>query len=312
VGEPAWLGLGGVPLIPSSQRRRRLGLSLLVSWLLFSSAAVVIVIAAPAPPATVAASRVAITALAWALIARLRGAGLRLAQVDRATRRRIWISGALLGAHFSLWILSLTLTSVAHGAVLVGLQTLFAGLFGLFLGDRVSWRLAFGVAVALFGTAILTGSDAGTATLLGDGLAVLAGACSAAYLVVNRGVGHALPLPTLLAWVNGVAALTIGGWVLLSGGEVWVPEAGGVEVIAILWLGLGPGLVGHGSMNWAARSLPVHVVSLTVLLEPAGAAALAWVALGQSFGLEEVLGAALLLVGAGISASDQGQVAPPD
>ncbi|MDG1051727.1 MAG: DMT family transporter [Planctomycetota bacterium] len=291
---------------------RRLAASLVVSWLLFSSAAVVIVIAAPAPPATVAASRVAITALAWAFIARLRGSGLGLAGLDGRTRWRIWISGALLGAHFSLWILSLTLTSVAHGAVLVGLQTLFAGLFGLALGDRVSWRLVAGVAVALLGTAILTGSDAGTATLLGDGLAVLAGACSAAYLVVNRGVGHALPLPVLLAWVNAVAALTIAGWILLSAGEIWVPDAGTAEVLAILWLGLGPGLLGHGSMNWAARSLPVHVVSLTVLLEPAGAAALAWLALGQPFGWEEVVGAALLLVGAGVSASDQGRGAPPD
>jgi len=291
---------------------RRLAASLVVSWLLFSSAAVVIVIAAPAPPATVAASRVAITALAWALIARLRGSGLGLAGLDGGTRWRIWISGALLGAHFSLWILSLTLTSVAHGAVLVGLQTLFAGLFGLALGDRASWRLVAGVAVALLGTAILTGSDSGTATLLGDGLAVLAGACSAAYLVVNRGVGHALPLPVLLAWVNAVAALTIAGWILLSAGEIWVPDAGAAEVLAILWLGLGPGLLGHGSMNWAARSLPVHVVSLTVLLEPAGAAALAWLALGQPFGWEEVVGAALLLVGAGVSASDQGRGAPPD
>ncbi len=291
---------------------RRLAASLVLSWLLFSSAAVVIVIAAPAPPATVAASRVAITALAWALIARLRGSGLGLAGLDGGTRWRIWISGALLGAHFSLWILSLTLTSVAHGAVLVGLQTLFAGLFGLALGDRASWRLVAGVAVALLGTAILTGSDSGTATLLGDGLAVLAGACSAAYLVVNRGVGHALPLPVLLAWVNAVAALTIAGWILLSAGEIWVPDAGAAEVLAILWLGLGPGLLGHGSMNWAARSLPVHVVSLTVLLEPAGAAALAWLALGQPFGWEEVVGAALLLVGAGVSASDQGRGAPPD
>lgn len=296
----------------TSAHRRRLGLSLFVSWLLFSSAAVVIVIAAPAPPATVAASRVAITALAWALIALVRGAGLGLTGVDGPTRRRIWISGALLGAHFSLWILSLTLTSVAHGAVLVGLQTLFAGLFGLVLGDRVSWRLLAGVAIALLGTGILTGSDAGTATMLGDGLAVLAGACSAAYLVVNRGVGHALPLPTLLAWVNAVAAVTITGWIVVSGAAVWVPSAGAVEVLAILWLGLGPGLVGHGSMNWAARSLPVHVVSLTVLLEPAGAAVLAWVALGQSFGWEEAVGAALLLVGAGVSASDQGSLTPPD
>ena len=291
---------------------RRLAASLLVSWLVFSSAAVVIVVAAPAPPATVAAARVAITAAAWSLIAVARGGGLGLGAVPPATRRRIWVSGALLGAHFTLWIVSLTMTSVAHGAVLVGLQTLFAGLFGLALGDRVSWRLVVGVAVALTGTAVLTRSDAGTATLLGDVLAVLAGACSAAYLVVNRGVGTALPLPTLLAWVNGVAALTIVGWIGLTGAPLWDVGAGAAELVAILWLGLGPGLIGHGSMNWAARSLPVHVVSLTVLLEPAGAAALAWFVLGQSFGWEEVVGAALLMTGAGVAASGQSRVAPPD
>lgn len=291
---------------------RRLAASLVVSWLLFSSAAVVIVMAAPAPPGTVAAARVAITAAAWALIAAARGDSMGLRGLERGVRRRVLISGALLGAHFSLWIVSLTMTSVAHGAVLVGLQTLFAGVFGLALGDRVSWRLVVGVAVALTGTAVLTRSEAGVATLAGDALAVLAGACSAAYLVVNRGVGPVLPLPALLAWVNGVAAVTILGWVAATGAPLWDSGAGRVEVLAILWLGLGPGLVGHGAMNWAARSLPVHVVSLTVLLEPAGAAALAWVALGQTFGLEEVLGAALLMAGAAVAATGQAGPAPPD
>lgn len=268
-----------------------------------------IVLAAPVPPTTIAASRVAITALVWTAIAAATGVqgsfatGVQrsFATGDRDVRRRVVLSGVLLGVHFALWIVSLTLTSVAHGAVLVVLQPLFAALFGLFLGDRASWRLVVGVAIALVGTAWMTQSDEAGATFTGDLLAVLAGACAAAYLVVNRGVAGRIPLAPLLALVNAIAGVTVLAWIVVSGAPWWHDGATVRDALAVVWLGLGPGFLGHGSMNWAARWLPVHVVSLAVLLEPVGAAFLALWLLGQSFGAAEVVGAALLLIGAAIA-----------
>ncbi|MEL6908568.1 MAG: DMT family transporter, partial [Planctomycetota bacterium] len=168
-----------------------------LGWLMVSTSAVVIVLAAPVPPLVVAAGRVAVTALLWCAIAALRSAPAPLHASGHVPHGRIVLSGVLLGAHFAAWIASLSLTSVAHGAVLVALQPLFAGLFGLMLGDRPPLvRLALGVAVAGGGTLLM--ATAGEATegtsFVGDALAVLGGALSALYLTINLGIGGALPL----------------------------------------------------------------------------------------------------------------------
>jgi drug/metabolite transporter (DMT)-like permease len=293
--------------------RGRLTLGLGTSWLAVSSAAVVIVLAAPVPPISIAAIRVAISALAWSLIAWLK----RSAPVSDRARTSDWpwgrivFSGVLLGLHFGLWIGSLFLTSVPHAAVLVGLQPLFAGVFGRLLGDRATWRLPVGILVALVGTRLMTVADVEGATLLGDSLAVLAAACSAAYLTVNRGIGRRVSMPTLLALVNGVAALTLGlGVLLFTDGSFWHGDAALPEGMAILWLGLGPGLIGHGLMNWAARTVPVHVVSIVILVEPIGAAVLAGLVLEQVVTPMEAAGALLLLVGAGLTLLNPAPAAP--
>lgn len=281
----------------------RLALGLGVGWLAMSSSAVVIVLAAPLPPPTIAAGRLAITTLAWALVGlfTLRSARALFAGWDRGIALRALASGLLLGLHFVLWIASLSETSVPHAAVLVSLQPLFAGLFGVFVGDKLTSRLVIGVVIALFGTAIMTGGESEGATLFGDALAVLAAVATAAYLVVNRGVGHRVPLAGLLTVVNGIAALSVALGILAFGVPLWHPDVGLQGVFALVWLGLIPGFLGHGSMNWAARSVPVHVVSIAVLLEPVGAAALAALVLGQGVTGQEILGAMILLTGAGVT-----------
>ena len=290
--------------------RRRIAVALFIGWLCVSSSAVVIVLASPVPALAIACGREAVTAIAWSLIAlgsRRRDDGLGRAPLPML---KIAASGILLGVHFACWVGCLSLTSVAHGAVLVSVQPLFAGLFGLFLGDRATWRLGIGVIVAIVGTWFMThGEDAGgRATAIGDAVAVAAAACAALYLTVNRGIGRSVSLPVLLALVNIVATVTIATAIVASGTPWWHVDATfRREGLAILWLGLGPGLVGHGLMNWAARSVPVHVVSVVVLLEPVGAAGLAYWLLNESFGALEALGAALLLGGAAfVSISSRG------
>ena len=303
--------------------RGRVGLALLVAWATVSSSAVFIVWAAPVPPLAIAAGREGITALAWALIAlagarRARSSSAALPAATALSARRVGlrlvISGVLLGAHFAGWVGSLSLTTVTHAAVFVSIQPLFAGLFGLFIGDRFTWRLAAGVAVAVAGSIAMAGGghagDGVSPSLEGDLVAVGAAAAGALYLSVNRGLADSVRLPVLLAWVNAVATLTIAAAVLASGGEWWHPDARWErEGLAILWLGLAPGLLGHGLMNWSARHVPVHVVTVAFLLEPVGAALLALALLGQSIGWPEVLGAALLLHGAALVSRSTGRPA---
>lgn len=273
-----------------------------VAWLAMSSAAIVIVIAAPVPPLVIAAARLGITTLACAILAaRVLGRTWRALCSDRGAARMWFLSGVLLAAHFAMWITSLSLTSVVHATVLVALQPLFAGVFGRMLGDRAGWRLYLGIPVALTGTWILTttadGGD-GDVTLLGDALAVLAAAASAAYLIAGRHVGERVPLAGWLTSVNGLAFLLLAMAALVFEAD-WDPASlSAGDGLALVWLGLVPGLIGHGLMNWTARDLPVHTVSLAVLLEPVGATLLALGFLDQSVSSMEVVGGVVLVCGA--------------
>lgn len=278
-----------------------MALALAVAWLAMSTAALFIVFAQPLHPLAIAVGRLAISTVAWACLARSELASLPQALGGKGVRTAVLGGGLILAFHFGAWIWSLELTSVAHGTVLVATQPIFAGLLGRATGDRASPWLYLGTAIAIGGTVLLVqGGEAaaGEHALLGDALAVAAAVAAAVYLLVGRGVAEHVSLAAYLTTLNGVACLTLAAFALATGVELVPNGAGWSEAGAVLWLGLAPGFVGHGLMNWASRRVPVHVVSIAVLLEPVGATLLAWLLLGSGVSAREVLGGLLLLVGA--------------
>ena len=210
----------------------------------------------------------------------------------------------------------MVLTSVVRSVALVSTQPLFAGLLGRMLGDRAPPRLYLGTVVAVVGTLVMV-EPGGEAALpnqwLGDALALSGAVTAAVYLAIGRRVhqrlGDALPVAGYFVCVNLVAAIAL--WLFVLGrGASLVPD--GVlwsDYAAIVWLGLVPGIVGHGLLNWAVRRVPVHTVSLAVLLEPAGAALFAWLLLAEVPVAREGLGALLLI--AGVALGLPGRRAPP-
>ncbi|MCH9680077.1 MAG: DMT family transporter, partial [Deltaproteobacteria bacterium] len=259
-----------------------------------SSAALVILLADPLPPMSIAAGRVAVTGVALAVlgIGSLRPA---LGVVRRPQMAgRVGVAGLLLAIHFAAWIASLGLTSVPRSMTLVSAQPLFAGLLSRWLGDRVPWTLYGGAVVAVLGTLLMVADEGGLGAggaNLGDGLALLAGAAAAGYLAVGRSVREQVSLRPYLAAVHLVAAAMLVLAVWLMGVDPCPPTVAPADLLAVVYLGLVPGLVGHGLLNWAVRRLPVHVVALVVLFEPLGATALTVVVLHHTVGLLEGVGA---------------------
>lgn len=286
VHAPVWLGLGAAVLA-------------------ISTAAAVIRLAAPLGPEVVACLRVSVTALVLAVVTRRASMdALRVLLGSRRAAALTIVAGLCLAAHFAAWIASLGLTSVVRSVALVSTQPLFAGVLGRALGDRAPPRLYLGAAIAVVGTLVMVepgGAPALPNQWLGDALALSGAVTAAVYLAIGRRVhqrlGDALPVAGYFVCVNLVAAAAL--WLLVLGrGAVLVPE--GVEwadYVAIAWLGVVPGIVGHGLLNWAVRRVPVHTVSLAVLLEPAGAALFAWVLLQELPLWREGVGAALLIAG---------------
>ena len=267
-----------------------------------SSAATVIVLAAPLPSLLIAAGRVLVTGVALGLLGLADLSDwLRALRERRALVGRTVAAGALLALHFGAWIASLEMTTVLRSTALVALQPVFAGLLGRLLGDRVSPWLYGGAAVSLGGTWVLVGGPDAAAggSLIGDGLALLGGASAAAYLAVGRSVRDEVPLRAYLGSVHIIA-----GVALLFCAAVFLRplaiEVSRQSILAVLYLGLVPGLVGHGLFNWVVRKVPVDRVALAVLLEPVGATALAWLVLNQGVTTTEAVGAAVVLAGVGL------------
>jgi drug/metabolite transporter (DMT)-like permease len=263
-----------------------------------SSAAVVILLAAPVSALAIAAGRVGVTGVGlMAIGGRHTGRALR-AMRPRAIALRTGLAAVLLAVHFGAWVASLHATSLVRSVALVATQPLFAGLFARALGDRVSPRLYLGGAIAIGGTLVMLGAsglEGGLRT--GDALALVAAAAAAAYLAVGRSVRADVPLPTYLSLVHLGAAVLLGLTLVATGGVVTHGPAGAMDWLAVLYLGLVPGLVGHGLLNWAVRHLAVHTVSMALLLEPLGATVLAAIVLSVPVGDAELLGGAVILLG---------------
>ena len=297
--------------------RLALPLALTAAVLAVSTAAPAIRLAAPFAPEVIASLRVSVTALVLVLStwASTRSALRSLVASPREAGMTI-LAGVCLAAHFAAWIASLSLTSVLRSVALVSTQPLFAGLLARALGDRAPARLVLGTALAIGGTLImlvdLDGLDGlgrgawfGSPSMLTGDLLALSGAVTAAvYLAIGRHVharlGEQLPLQGYFACVNVVAAGSLVLLALARGGSLAPSGAVPGDVLAIVWLGLVPGIVGHGLLNWAVRRVPVHVVSLAVLLEPAGAAVFGWMLLGEGVDALEAAGALVLIVGVGV------------
>jgi drug/metabolite transporter (DMT)-like permease len=292
---------------------RRVLAGLAISVLAIASAALFVRMAAPIPPELIAAGRVSITALVALLLATLT-LPQTLRNLAGRPREATWliIAGLCLAAHFGAWITSLSLTSVVRSVALVTTTPLFAGLLARALGDRVSPRLYLGGVVALLGTIVMVASPDALVggSLIGDALALSGALTAALCLAIGRHVharmGDALPLRDYFALLNLVAAIGLWSFVALRGVTIDVPGADEFDWAAIAFLGLVPGLIGHGLLNWAVRRTPVHVVTLASLLEPLGAAALAWLVLGESVGIREGIGAAIVLLGMGLGLSVAG------
>ncbi|MGC8763684.1 MAG: DMT family transporter [Acidobacteriota bacterium] len=218
-------------------------------------------------------------------------------------------AGLILALHFTCWIASIQLTTVAASLLLMSAQPLWAALLGLlFLKEAVPRRGAAGMGLALLGIAAIAWSDRshGTSSLLGDSLALLSGLAAAGYLTVGRHLRLRLPLPTYLVSVYGASALFLGLAALLAG----VPFTGfdGRTWAMFGLLALFPSALGHSLVNYALRHMESYRVSLSILVEPVVSSLLAALLFAEVPGAAFFPGALLIFAGVFLA---MGRSAPP-
>jgi len=190
--------------------------------------------------------------------------------------------GLLLAADLATWHLSLHLTSVANSTLLVNVAPIFVTLFSwLVLGQKIRSAFLVGLAVSLIGMVVLKGSPKtlGGGDIRGDGLAVLAAAFYAGYILWST--VSAAAFTGVLTWFAEPAFLpvTIAGWLILLG-LAWISQAAGQSLITF-------------ALAW----LPATLSSLTLLIQPVIASILAWLVLKEPVTGAQMAGGVIVLTG---------------
>lgn len=264
------------------------------------------------PSLVIAAGRLSLAALLLAPLALLRRRQ-ELAGLGWRTWALLGLAGVLLALHFSAWISSLALTSVASSVVLVTTTPIWVGLLsGVVLQERPAGGIWLGMAVALTGGMIVgfseicklgmdglrcggLGSLLGGKVLLGNFLALCGAWFACGYLLVGRGVRGQVSLLTYVFVVYSAAAMTLVLFAALSGARLggYSGRAWGL----LFLLALVPQLLGHSALNWALKQASASFVALALLGEPIGSIFLAMALLGELPTWLEMAGGSLILVG---------------
>jgi drug/metabolite transporter (DMT)-like permease len=223
----------------------------------------------------------------------------------RVFQKAVWLSifaGIALAGHFTFWIVSLGLTSIAGSTAIVTSNPLWLSLYAwLVLKQKPSQMVIVGLLVAFAGGVLIGIGDATSTAafqnpLLGDGLALLGAFAGAAYYLLGRNSQHlGLSLRTYAGIAYGTAAVVLAPMPFLFGLQAFQYPL--ETYFWILLLGLIPQLIGHTSVNWAVKYLNPTVVASVVLLEPIGSAVGAIFLFKEIPGLAIVLGGLVLLAG---------------
>ena len=261
-----------------------------------------------APSAVAAFYRVLFTTLPLLPVALWRYR-TQLAGITRRDFGFATLSGVALALHFAAWFESLAWTSVAASVTLVQAQPVFVALGAwLLLRERVTPRMAVGIAVAVAGMAAMSLGDllggvlVGPRPIYGNGLALFGAVMAAGYVLAGRSIRQRVALVPYVVVVYGVCALSLLAIVLVSGHELtgYPPR----EWAIFVGLAAGPGLLGHTVVNWALAHLESSVVSVSLLGEPVGATLLALVFLAEAPTTFTLVGGAVVLAGITLTATE--------
>ena len=156
------------------------------------------------------------------------------------------------------------------------------------------------IVLAAAGIVVLVDPGGGSLDPVGVGFALAAAACWMAYIYLSKRTGAAFPGGSGLAIAMAVGALIVlPAGVIEAGGALAEPDLLGSALIVALLSSVLP----YSLEIEALRRLPEAVFGVLMSLDPAVAALVGFVALGQDLGARELLAIAMVVVASAGAAS---------
>lgn len=200
-----------------------------------------------------------------------------------------------------LFIAGLSLTSVAHSAIIIGLTPILVLMLASLRGlERLTARKAVGMAVALCGVAVLKAFEpaaGSTATWLGDFFILLTALCFALFTVFGKEVTaqySSITMNTFAYVGGGLALLPVTAW------EVWrhpLAHVSAAAWLAALYMALFPSVIAYLIYYYALTHIAASRVSAFSYLQPVLASAMGVAILGEHVGAPEIGGGLVILTG---------------
>jgi drug/metabolite transporter (DMT)-like permease len=234
----------------------------------------------------------------------------------RSVSRRTWATSAFAGlalaAHFATWVPSITMTTVASSTALVSTQSIFTAFIAQATGRHLPRQAWVGIAVAILGTALITGADIGLSarSVAGDLLALAGGLFAAIYVTAGGRARQSVSASSYTAICYTVCAVTL--LVVCLIGRVHLTGFSADAWLKIVLVTICAQLLGHSLFNVVLRSTSPTLVSLAILFETPGAALVAYFWLHQRPPATALPGFVLLIGGLALVARLTSRVAEPE
>lgn len=275
------------------EHARPIGLVAMVATVLTFSAGSTIVKKSGVPGPTVAFWRMLGASVVWMLL-------LRITQhrfITRQELRRAALAGALIGINTTLFYTAATKTSVANLEFIGALSPLLLLPAGaLVFHEKVDRRAAaFGI-ISIVGLAVVlfNAPPRGVATWSGNGLAIIALGTWCSYIIASRQLRTGMSVVVLMAAALPTATLMALPVTLVNHdiGELDTRSVAYIAVLTVL-----TGVLAHGLIVFAQRTVPIGIMSLMQVGQPALAVVWSAVFLSQAIRPLQLVGMAMVVSG---------------
>lgn len=279
-------------------------LALFFSILCMSTSSIMIKLST-APALIIALYRLFFTSV---LATGIRGRRLPESISDITGRDLMYIIGAgvFLALHLGFWITSLNFTSVSSSVLFTNQQVIFVLFFSIiFLKEKPTNMAIGGIIIAVGGSVLIAQGDLRLGRLSGDMLSLASGLFVAIYYLIGRKARAEVDTMTYTVITTAVAAIGILAVCWFSG--LHLTGYRSLDWLLFLLMAVGPGLGGHGILNWALKYVKAPLVSVSILGESVGASILAYFIFGEKLLWYQIAGGILILTGIYIAAANEGK-----
>jgi drug/metabolite transporter (DMT)-like permease len=297
-GQPETINVS--QLVQAKQRDTRLALNALFAGALAIAFAPIFVRLSQVGPTATAFWRLSLSLpVLWLWMSRdSRSQAVRAKSSNSGGYRRLVIAGVFFAGDLGFWHWSIRYTSVANATLLANFASIFVALVSwLYYHQRIKRNFVVGLLLALAGTLFLVDAsfNFGGTHLLGDALGLVTAMFYGAYILAVKHLRDDYSTVTVMTWVVMVSALIILPVTWLFGENLFPSGLNGWLVL--FGLALISQVGGQGLITYALAKLPASFSSVGLLVQPVGAALLAWILLGEGIGVLQIAGGVLVIGG---------------